>query len=150
MRIAVTGKEGQVARSLAALGPETGVEILLAGRQDLDLADPGSIYPTLAALEPNVIVSAAAYTAVDKAESERDIAFAVNGAGAGAVAEAAARLSVPIIHLSTDYVFDGSKREPYLETDLTGPQSVYGASKLEGERRVAAATGNHVILRTAT
>jgi dTDP-4-dehydrorhamnose reductase len=149
MRIAVTGREGQVARSLAALGPERGVEIVLAGRPELDLAIPSSIYPALAALKPDAIISAAAYTAVDKAETERDLAFAVNGEGAGAVAEAAARLGVPVLHLSTDYVFNGAKQGAYVETDATGPCSVYGASKLDGERRIAAATDNHAIFRTA-
>ena len=149
MRIAVTGSQGQVAQSLAAIGPALGVDILLAGRPQLDLAAPSSIYPALAALRPDAIISAAAYTAVDRAESEPDQAFAVNALGAGAVAEAAARLDVPVLHLSTDYVFDGLKDGPYAETDATGPTSVYGASKLEGERRVAAATANHAIFRTA-
>jgi dTDP-4-dehydrorhamnose reductase len=149
MRIAVTGREGQVARSLAALGPAAGVEILLAGRPELDLGDPASVYPALAALRPDAIISSAAYTAVDKAEAEPDLAFAVNGGGASAVADAAARLNVPVLHLSTDYVFDGMKHWAYVETDATGPCSVYGASKLEGERRIAGGTDNHAIFRTA-
>lgn len=149
MRIAVTGRQGQVARSLAEIGGKAGVEIVLVGRPDLDLLDPGSILPALEAVRPDVIVSAAAYTAVDKAESEKEQAFAINAAGAGAVAKAAARLGVPVIHLSTDYVFDGSGTRPYREDDPTGPISVYGASKLVGEGLVAAATPDHVILRTA-
>jgi dTDP-4-dehydrorhamnose reductase len=149
LRIVVTGKEGQVARSLIALGPKTDVEIVPVGRPELDLADPATILPALAAARPDVIVSAAAYTAVDKAETEKELAFAINGQGAGAVAEAARVLGVPILHLSTDYVFDGAKPGCYLETDPVGPQSVYGASKLDGERRVAAATPDHAIFRTA-
>lgn len=149
LRIAVTGKEGQVARSMQALGPEMGVEIIAIGRPELDLADPASVLAALEAARPDAIVSAAAYTAVDKAETEKDLAFAVNGAGAGAVAKAAARLGVPILHLSTDYVFDGSKAERYDESDPTGPTSAYGASKLEGERQVAAETSNHAVFRTA-
>ena len=149
LRIAVTGKEGQVARSMLALGPELDVDIIAVGRPELDLVDPASVRSALEAARPDVVVSAAAYTAVDKAETEQDLAFAVNGAGAGAVAEAAAALGVPVLHLSTDYVFDGSKPTRYVETDATGPTSVYGASKLEGERLVAAANPDHAIFRTA-
>jgi dTDP-4-dehydrorhamnose reductase len=149
MRIVVTGKEGQIARSLAALGPHMDVEIVAVGRPELDLAVPGSIMPALAAVHPDAIVSAAAYTMVDKAETERDLAFAVNGLGAGAVAEAAARLGVPLLHLSTDYVFNGRKPGPYVETDPVGPICVYGASKLDGEHRAMAAASNLAIFRTA-
>lgn len=153
LRIAVTGRDGQVARAMTMLGmeigPEMGIEVIAVGRPELDLADPASVFRALEAVGPDVIVSAAAYTAVDKAESERDLAFAVNGAGAGAVANAAARLAVPVLHLSTDYVFDGTKAERYDESDPTGPTSAYGASKLEGERLVAAATADHAIFRTA-
>jgi dTDP-4-dehydrorhamnose reductase len=149
MRIAVTGKQGQVVSSLLERGPAAGVEIIAIGRPELDLADAGSILTALEAIKPDAIVSAAAYTAVDKAESEPEQAFAVNAQGAGAMARAAATLGVPLIHLSTDYVFAGDKQEPYVETDETGPVSVYGISKLEGEKQIAAATPNHAILRTA-
>lgn len=149
LRVAVTGKEGQVARAMTAVGPSMGVDIVAVGRPELDLAELGSILPALTAARPDVVVSAAAYTAVDKAEDDASVAFAINGAGAGAVAEAAQALNIPVLHLSTDYVFDGAKMEPYVETDATGPTSAYGASKLEGERRVAAATANHAIFRTA-
>jgi dTDP-4-dehydrorhamnose reductase len=149
MRIVVTGRQGQVVTSLIERGSAAGIEIVAVARPELDLADAGSIRRALAAVRPDVIVSAAAYTAVDKAESEPDLALAVNAAGAGAVADSAAALDVPIIHLSTDYVFAGDKAEPYLEIDPTGPVSAYGRSKLEGEWRVASATANHAILRTA-
>lgn len=149
LRVAVTGKDGQVARSMIAVGPEMGVEIICVGRPRLDLLEPASLLPALEASRPDAIVSAAAYTAVDKAETEKEAAFAINGAGAGAVAKAARVLGVPVLHLSTDYVFDGSKPERYQETDPTGPTSVYGASKLEGEHQVAAATDDHAIFRTA-
>lgn len=145
----MTGKNGQVVMSLIERGAEAGVEIIALGRPELDLADKVSVKTTLAAVQPDVIVSAAAYTAVDKAESEPETAFAVNAEGAGAVAEAAASLGIPVIHISTDYVFPGDKDGPYTEADATGPVSIYGKSKLEGEARVAAATANHVILRTA-
>lgn len=149
MRIAVTGKSGQVVTSLIEKGHGAGVEIVAVGRPELDLADPASVQRVLEAVRPDAIVSAAAYTAVDKAESEPEAAFAVNADGAGAVAAAAAALGVPVIHLSTDYVFAGDKPEPYVEADATGPVSAYGRSKLEGEARIAAATANHAILRTA-
>ncbi len=149
MRVVVTGKEGQVVQSLLARGNAVSVEIISLGRPDLDLADPSTIRQSIIDARPDVIVSAAAYTAVDKAESETELAFAINASGAGEVARVAAMLNVPIIHLSTDYVFDGTKPDPYVETDETGPVSVYGASKLAGEQQVEAATANHVILRTA-
>ena len=150
MRVVVTGQHGQVARSLVELGSGRDCEIVALGRPILDLGGaPGSIHDALATAAPDVIVSAAAYTAVDKAESERDEAFAINTNGAAAVARAANLLGVPLIHLSTDYVFDGSKAEPYVEQDKTGPRTVYGASKLAGEKRVLAAHPDSVILRTA-
>lgn len=149
MRIAVTGKQGQAVQSLMRRGAEKGVEIIAVGRPEMDLADPASVAAAFSLVHPDVIVSAAAYTAVDRAESEPDLAFAVNAAGAAAVAEAAARIVVPVIHISTDYVFSGDKPSAYTEEDMTGPISVYGQSKLAGERAVAAANPNHVILRTA-
>jgi len=149
MRILVTGKQGQVAQSLFEIGSDRDVEIVLVGRPDLDLLDASTVYDAISSAKPDVVVSAAAYTAVDKAESEPEAAFAVNAIGAGAVAEAAAKLDVPVIHLSTDYVFDGRLDRPYREDDKVGTMSVYGASKLEGERLVSSATPNHAIFRTA-
>jgi len=150
MRIAVTGREGQVARSLAERAAERPeIELIAVSRPDLDLAAPATIAPALAAAKPDLIVSAAAYTAVDQAEDEPDKAYAVNADGAGKVAEAAALIGVPIIHLSTDYVFDGAGEGDYREDAQTGPQGVYGASKLAGERRVAEAQPQHLIFRTA-
>lgn len=150
MRIIVTGKEGQVARALTEGAPRHGHQIIALARPQLDLAgDASAIIASLVAARPDAIVSAAAYTAVDKAESEPDLAFAVNANGASAVALAAARLGVPVIHLSTDYVFDGTKVGPYCESDSTAPTSVYGASKLAGEVAVLAASDNAAILRTA-
>ncbi|TPL01788.1 MULTISPECIES: dTDP-4-dehydrorhamnose reductase [unclassified Mesorhizobium] len=150
MRLAVTGREGQVAASLVEVARDRDdVEIVAVGRPALDLARPDTVFAALEAARPDIIVSAAAYTAVDQAEDERDLAFAVNAAGAGKVAEAAARLGVPVIHLSTDYLFDGAKAGAYVETDPTAPLGVYGASKLAGEEAVAAANPRHLILRTA-
>ena len=150
MRIAVTGTAGQVVTSLLERGEAQGHEVIAIGRPDLDLADPASVARALEAARPDVIVSAAAYTAVDKAESESDLAFAVNGAGAGAVAQAAKALGVPVIHISTDYVFDGTLDRPYVESDPTGPTGVYGASKLAGEQAVLATYAeNSAVLRVA-
>lgn len=150
MRIAVTGTKGQVVSSLIERAAEGGHEVVAIGRPELDLTDPASVSPALQKAGPDLIVSAAAYTAVDKAESERDVVFAVNAVGAGAVAQAAANLGVPLIHLSTDYVFDGKLERPYRESDCVGPNGVYGTSKLAGEREVLAAHGNNsVVLRVA-
>jgi dTDP-4-dehydrorhamnose reductase len=149
MRIVVTGTKGQVATALAERGKASGVDVVLMGRPALDLTQPDHIFDALSSCAPDIIVNAAAYTAVDKAEDEPELAFAINAQGAGAVAAAAHRLSAPVIHLSTDYVFDGDKREPYIESDQTACTGVYGASKLAGERAVAAANPHHVILRTA-
>ncbi|TJV53573.1 MAG: dTDP-4-dehydrorhamnose reductase [Mesorhizobium sp.] len=148
MRLVVTGREGQVAASLIEWG-RNDVEVVAVGRPVLDLARPDTVYSALEAARPDIVVSAAAYTAVDQAEDEKDLAFAVNAVGAGKVAEAAAKLGVPVIHLSTDYVFDGTKDGAYVETDPTAPLGVYGASKLAGEQAVAAANPRHLILRTA-
>src|SRR5271165_5894445 len=149
IRIAVTGRQGQIARALAEAGPALNVEIINLGRPQLDLAVPETVEPALNAAAPDIVVNAAAYTAVDQAEQEPEIARAVNGTGAGAVAEAARVLGVPVIHLSTDYVFDGIKTSAYDEEDMVAPATAYGASKLAGEQAVAAATREHVILRTA-
>lgn len=149
LRILVTGRDGQVAQALAAAGAARGMTIILAGRPELDLAHLDRVRAAILAGKPDVVVSAAAFTAVDKAESEPDVAMAVNAFGPGAVAAAAAELGAPVIHLSTDYVFDGAKTSPYVETDATGPTGVYGATKLAGEQAVAVSNADHAILRTA-
>jgi dTDP-4-dehydrorhamnose reductase len=150
MRIAVTGREGQIARSLIERSARSQYEVIPVARPSLDLkADKETILRSLASVSPDAIISAAAYTAVDRAESEPNLAFAVNERGARAVAEAARSLNVPLIHLSTDYVFDGSKVGPYAETDATNPIGVYGASKLAGERAIGEAWDNSAIVRTA-
>ena len=148
MRILVTGTQGQVVTALkrAARADE---EIITLGRPDIDLAHPRRLRAPVLAARPDVIVSAAAYTAVDKAESEPELAHAINALAPRQLAKIAAELRIPIIHLSTDYVFDGEKSEPYTEDDRTGPVSVYGRTKLLGEKGVRAATYNHAILRTA-
>jgi dTDP-4-dehydrorhamnose reductase len=150
VRIVVTGREGQVVRSLIERASGTGHEVVALGRPELDLAGHiGPVEEAIRAAGPDVIVSAAAYTAVDKAETERELAFSVNERGAGAVARTARALGVPLVHLSTDYVFDGGKAAPYKEEDATGPTGVYGASKLAGEEAIVAEQPNSAILRTA-
>lgn len=148
LRLAVTGWTGQVVRAMLERVP-AGVEVIALRRPELDLADHRTIAPALRSARPDVIVNAAAYTAVDQAESEPDLAMRINGGAAGEAARAAAILGIPVIQLSTDYVFDGALDRPYREDDATGPISAYGASKLAGEQAVAAATANHAVLRTA-
>lgn len=147
-RILLTGKNGQVGfelqRALAPLG-----EVVAVGTADCDLSDAGAIRALLQRVQPSLIVNPAAYTAVDKAESDADKARAVNADAPGVLGEEAARLGAPVIHYSTDYVYDGSKDGIYLESDPVAPQSVYGRTKLDGERALQAATPQHVILRTS-
>jgi dTDP-4-dehydrorhamnose reductase len=148
MRIVITGQAGQVARSLVERAP-AGVTVIPLARPTLDLENLVSIVPAISANRPDVVVNAAAYTAVDLAESEEETALLVNGEAAGEVARAAGELGVPVIHISTDYVFDGTLERPYREDDPVGPISAYGRSKLAGEQAVIAATEDSAILRTA-
>lgn len=147
MRILVTGRQGQLARSIAERA--NGHEVLFVERPRLDLADPASIERTVAETAPELVINAAAYTAVDKAEDERDLAMRINGEGPGVLARAAARIGAPILHVSTDYVFDGSSDRAYREDDPVAPLGAYGASKLAGEQAVAASGARYAILRTA-
>lgn len=148
MRILISGRSGQVSRELqhrlAPLG-----ELLVLGRDRLDLAQPERIRQQVRSLRPDLIINAAAYTAVDEAESEQQTAFAINAVAPGIFAEEALALDIPLIHYSTDYVFDGSKVGPYSEEDTPNPLSVYGRSKLAGERAITAVSGKHLILRTS-
>ena len=147
-RILLVGKDGQVGtelqRTLAPLGPITAVD-----RDTCDLTRPEQVRATVRAAAPQVIINVAAHTAVDQAESEPELAFALNADGPGLLAEEAKRCGAALIHYSTDYVFDGSKREPYVESDEVNPLGVYGRSKLAGEQAVAAAGIPHMILRTS-
>jgi dTDP-4-dehydrorhamnose reductase len=147
VKILVTGHEGQVARSLAEYGRAD--EIVFAGRPELDLADPGSVERAVFGIAPQLVISAAAYTAVDKAEDEPALAMAVNGQGPGVLARAAAGIGAPIIHLSTDYVFNGDLDRPWREDDPVAPLGVYGATKLAGEQAVASSGARYAIVRTA-
>jgi dTDP-4-dehydrorhamnose reductase len=149
-KLLVTGIHGQIAQSLVRQARfHSGIAVEAIGRPEVDLEKPETIATAIAARAPDIIVNAAAYTAVDKAGREPALAYAVNRDGAAAVAEAARRLGVPLIHLSTDYVYDGRKPSPYVEGDATGPLGVYGASKLAGEHAVLAACPPALILRTS-
>jgi dTDP-4-dehydrorhamnose reductase len=150
LRILVTGREGQLARSLAeraAAHPD--LELVATSRAEADLSSSGSVAKVIAALRPDLVINAAAYTAVDLAEEEPALAFRINAEGAGEAASAARQVGAAFIQLSTDYVFDGAAAEPYREEAPTNPLSVYGRSKLAGEEAVRAANPAHLILRTA-
>ena len=146
--ILITGKNGQVGwelqRTLIPLG-----HIVALDRQGMDLADNASICQAIRQIKPDVIVNAAAYTAVDKAEEEQELAMQVNGIAPGVLAEEAKQLKALLIHYSTDYVFDGTKETPYTETDEPKPINVYGTSKLAGEQAIQAIDVDHLILRTS-
>lgn len=148
LKILVCGRNGQVAQALQGALAGLG-EVHLVGRDKLDQAQPELLREPLRQLAPDLIINAAAHTAVDQAESEPELAFAINAEAPRVLAEEAARLGVPLIHYSTDYVFDGCKSEPYNEDDTTHPLGVYGKSKLAGEQAIRAVDGEHLILRTS-
>jgi dTDP-4-dehydrorhamnose reductase len=146
-QVLVIGRTGQVAAALARMDWGSEVALVCRGREAFDLAHPAELHQALADLRPDLVINAGAYTAVDKAESEPKLAFAINRDGPAALADAAAEIGVPMIQLSTDYVFDGLKSGPYAETDPVHPLSVYGASKEAGECAVRDRLRAHVILR---
>lgn len=149
MKVLVTGAGGQVATALAKLKP-AGVELISLGQAELDITDRDTVRRRVAILDPDVIINAAAYTAVDKAESEKDLAERVNGAAPGYLAEAAYANGARLLHISTDFVFDGKASTPYKPDAATAPLGAYGASKLEGEQRaLEASRGQALVLRTA-
>jgi len=147
MKILLTGSKGQVGfelnKKLSALG-----EVVATDREELDLTNPDAIKKFIDQTKPDIIINPAAYTAVDKAESESDLAYLINVTAPEILAEKARELDIPLIHFSTDYVFDGVKKEAYVETDKTNPQSVYGKTKCEGEEKVRTHE-KHIILRTS-
>lgn len=148
MKMLLIGKNGQLGWELALSLPALG-EVIAVDYPEVDLAKPEALRRLVRDFAPEVIVNAAAYTAVDRAETERELAYAVNAGGPAVLAEEARTLGAMLIHYSTDYVFDGAKDKPYRERDLTGPLNVYGLSKLAGEQVIQAAGGPSLILRTA-
>lgn len=145
MTLLVFGKTGQVARELARLAPDA----RFVGRDEVDLARPSELVAFLKTIRAQAIINAAAYTAVDKAEEEAELARTINGASVGTMAEHAAARGLPFVHISTDYVFDGSGTDPRKPDDPTGPLGIYGQSKLAGEALTVNAGGPHAILRTS-
>ena len=147
MKILLTGKNGQVGfelnKKLSALG-----EVIATDREELDLTNLNAIRTFIDQIKPDIIINPAAYTKVDKAESEPDLAYQINVTAPEVLAEKSRELNIPLIHFSTDYVFDGLKKEAYVETDPTNPQSVYGKTKCEGEEKVTHHS-KHIILRTS-
>lgn len=148
LRVLLTGVNGQLGWSLQR-ELSTDYEVIALDRTQLDLADGGAIQRIVQELRPHIILNPAAYTAVDKAESEPALALSINSAAPGILAHEAKRIGAALVHYSTDYVFDGSQSKPYQEDDAPNPQSVYGATKLAGESAVRAAGGRYLILRTS-
>jgi len=148
-RIFIAGEHGQVAQALGRAYKFRSDNVVMVGRSNISVTNESDLLSAVMAFNPDVVINAAGYTAVDKAEDDKQAAFAINRDGAGFVAAAAKTAGVPVIHLSTDYVFDGRKQAPYIETDPTNPLNVYGESKLAGEIAVASCSSDYVILRTS-
>ncbi|MDL1967244.1 MAG: dTDP-4-dehydrorhamnose reductase [Deltaproteobacteria bacterium] len=149
MKILVTGSKGQLGHELLIQGNNSGYEILPVDLPELDITDKIQVKHRLEKFQPFLVVNAAAYTNVDKAETEQNLAFAVNRDGPANLAEACAKFEIPLIHISTDFIFDGKKSSPYIESDPIFPLSIYGRSKQEGENEVRSRLKKHIILRTA-
>jgi dTDP-4-dehydrorhamnose reductase len=147
--VLLTGAAGQVGSEVSALASGFGLEVVGTDADTLDITDGQAVQDAIDAHTPRIVVNAAAYTAVDKAESDRALAFAVNTEGPRRLAEACARRDLPLLHISTDYVFDGSKTEAWVETDPANPLGVYGASKWAGEEAVRETHARHLVLRVA-
>ncbi len=149
LKVLVSGRSGQVASALFEATKPVGIEFTILGRPQLDITNSASIMEAFESVKPGMVINAAAYTAVDQAEDEAENAEMLNAKAAGSLAAAASEKDIPIIHLSTDYVFNGAKSTSYTEMDSVCPLGVYGRSKLLGEQLVAAANPQHLILRTA-
>ena len=148
VKVLITGAAGQVGSEMVKLAPD-GFDVVGYNSSELDITNALQVQQLVAEQAPTLIINAAAYTAVDKAESDAERAYAVNETGVKNLAEAALALGIPVFHISTDYVFDGTATAPYKETDPTNPQSIYGASKLAGEKLLAKTLNKHIILRTS-
>ncbi|MGZ6644769.1 MAG: dTDP-4-dehydrorhamnose reductase [Solirubrobacteraceae bacterium] len=149
MRLLVTGGAGMLGLAVCAAATRLGHDVVALSRAELDICDEAHVRRVIGAAEPRAVVNCAAWTDVDGAEANEAAATAVNGEGAGAVARACAEAKARLIHVSTDYVFDGTSTRPWVESDPVGPVGAYGRSKLVGEQAVTAAGGNHAIVRTA-
>lgn len=149
MRILVAGGQGQVGSELAHQGLEQKLDLIALGRKEFDITNSESIAAVFAEYEPDLLINAAAYTAVDKAESEPELAYAINKTAIALLAHACAERGIPMFHISTDYVFDGTKDSPYVETDAVNPIAVYAKSKEAGERELRKRLERHIIVRTS-
>lgn len=149
MRILVAGGQGQIGSALAQQGLEQSLDLIALGRQDLDITSTESIASVFARYEPGLLINAAAYTAVNKAESEPKLAYAINESATALLADACAKRDIPMLHISTDYVFDGTKDSPYVETDQVNPIAVYAKSKAAGERALHERLERHITMRTS-
>ena len=147
-KVLLIGAKGQVGQELQVTLPQLG-EVISIGREELDLTNSEKISQLIREIHPDYLVNAAAYTAVDKAEIEPDLAYSINAIAPKIMAESAEKIQAKFLHISTDYVFDGRKNTPYLETDLTNPLGVYGQSKLRGEEEIKTVNSQAIILRTA-
>ncbi|NCQ94932.1 MAG: dTDP-4-dehydrorhamnose reductase [Microcystis wesenbergii Mw_QC_S_20081001_S30D] len=147
-KVLLIGAKGQVGQELQVTLPQLG-EVISIGREELDLTNSEKISQLIREIHPDYLVNAAAYTAVDKAETEPDLAYSINAIAPKIMAESAEKIQAKFLHISTDYVFDGRKNTPYLETDITNPLGVYGQSKLRGEEEIKNVNSNAIILRTA-
>jgi dTDP-4-dehydrorhamnose reductase len=150
MKLLITGAAGMLGTDVTHVAGAAGHDVVALGHRELDITDAGAVHDVLARARPDAVINCAAYTNVDGAESSVALAEAVNGAAAGVVAGAAAAVGAWVVHVSSDYVFDGRKRSPYVESDAVGPLSVYGSSKLDGEVAVAlGAPDGHTIVRSS-
>jgi len=149
LKILVAGRDGQVGQALVRTANKRGLELVALSRQELDITNASDVELAIAQHNPDVVINAAAYTAVDKAEEDREQAHSINTLGPELLAKACDAVSIPFLHVSTDFVFDGEKESAYLETDTCNPLGVYGASKLAGEIAVSQLCLRHIILRTS-
>jgi len=149
MRVLVTGAKGQVGSELILEGEKRGIQMLATGRAELDITRQDAVNSFIQTQKPDILINAAAYTAVDKAESEPELAYAINRDGAANLAQACADNNIPLMHISTDYVFDGNKEGAYTESETPNPQCIYGKSKLEGERAIESILEQYLILRVS-
>lgn len=149
MRILITGAQGQVGKELTQAANKKGFDVIAAGRTELDITRAQNVESYISQHQPDIVINAAAFTAVDKAENKQDLAFAINRDGAINIAAACKKQNIPLLHISTDYVFDGTKSEPYSEHDLVSPLGIYGESKWQGEEAIRQNLNDHLVLRVA-